>query len=256
MLIVDSILSQLTILGPALLAGALVLSTHVPLGNEVLRRGIIFLDLAIAQVAALGLMIASSLGLETHSEHGSAILSHLVAIAAAILGASLLYRFHKLSARTQEALIGILFILAATGSILLLSKDPQGGERLKEILVGQILWVEYSSLIFTACIYAIVLFVWFYWREKMSSYWFYPLFAIVITLSTQLVGVYLVFASLIIPALASQNARRPLMTAYFIGIFGYIAGLMLSALLDFPSGAMIAWCLAIGSLIFGVMLRG
>lgn len=251
----DNIVIQLSILGPAFLAGALVLSTHVPLGNEVLRRGIIFLDLAIAQVAALGLILASSLGLESHGEHGSTLLSNLIAMVAAVVGASLLYRFHHLSARTQEALIGSLFILAATGSMLLLSKDPQGGERLKEILVGQILWVEYSSLLFTACVYAVVLAVWFFWRDKMNGYGFYPLFAITITLSTQLVGVYLVFASLIIPALASLHTKNSLLSAYCIGLFGYISGLTFSALWDFPSGAMIAWCLAFCSFIFWFLQR-
>lgn len=251
----DNLVVQLGILGPALVAGVLVIGTHVPLGREVLRRGIIFLDLAIAQVAALGLIVAGWLGLETHGEHDSAVLPNLVAIITAILGASLLYHFHNLSARTQEALIGILFILAATGSILLLSKDPQGGERLKEILVGQILWVGYSSLLFTACVYTLVLFIWFYWREQMSGYTFYPLFAVTITLSTQLVGVYLVFASLIIPALVSQHAKKPLLSAYSMGMLGYISGLVLSAILDFPSGAMIVWCLTITSLIFWLLSK-
>ena len=249
----DSIALQLGILGPALLAGALVLSTHVPLGKEVLRRGIIFLDLAIAQVAALGLIIASMLGLEIQHEHGGEWIANLIAITAAILAASLLYQFRHLAARTQEALIGILFILAATGSVLLLSKDPQGGERLREILVGQILWVEYSDLLITALVYAGILLSWFRLRNNIGQYAFYPLFAVTITLSTQLVGVYLVFASLIVPALASQAASKPLLFAYLIGILGYISGLTLSALFDFPSGAMIAWCLVAIAGIFWVV---
>lgn len=251
----DSIALQLSILGPALLAGVLVLSTHVPLGREVLRRGIIFLDLAIAQVAALGLIIANRLGLAMH-HHGGEWIANFIAITAAILAASLLYRFRRLAARTQEALIGILFILAATGSVLLLSKDPQGGERLKEILVGQILWVDYDDLIITAFIYIAVLLGWSRLKGNLGQYIFYPLFAVTITLSTQLVGVYLVFASLIVPALASHNARRPLVFAYLIGIIGYLSGLILSAWLDFPSGAMIAWCLvAIAAIVWWLQRR-
>lgn len=241
---------QLSILMPALLAGILVLSTHIPMGREVLRRGIIFLDLAIAQVAAFGLILASQFGLDNHGDHSNQLISQLVAISAAVAGASLLYQFRNAAARIQEALIGTLFMLAATGSILLLVKDPQGGERLKEILVGQILWVEYSDLIVTALIYIPVLLIWFKWQHKLGEYFFYPLFAITITLSTQLVGVYLVFASLIVPALASQYFHKPLLIAYIIGILGYITGLLFSAFFDFPSGAMIAWNLSAIALLF------
>lgn len=240
------LLLQLGIILPALLAGILILSTHVPLGREVLQRGIIFLDLAIAQMAALGLIIAHYIGLEGYGP----LLNQLVAIGAAVIGASLLYQVRHAPTGIQEALIGILFMLAATGSILLLASDPHGGERLREILVGQILWVEYTDLTVTAIIYLVVLALWFGWREKLGSYGFYPIFALTITLSTQLVGVYLVFASLIIPALASLHRRRPLMAAYGIGVAGYFFGLLLSALLDLPSGAMIAWSLAAAGGLF------
>ncbi|TDY03972.1 metal ABC transporter permease [Thiohalophilus thiocyanatoxydans] len=238
---IESLTLQAGIILPALLAGVLILSTHVPLGREVLQRGIIFLDLAIAQMAALGLILSSYLGLQAHG----AILDQLVAMAAAVVGASLLYRVRHAPTRIQEALIGVLFMLAATGSILLLSKDPHGGERLREMLVGQILWVEYTDLIVTVLIYLVVLALWFGMRKKIGGYAFYPLFAVTITLSTQLVGIYLVFASLIIPALASLHSTRPLITAYSIGLAGYFFGLLFSALFDFPSGAMITWCLAV-----------
>ena len=251
----DNLIIQLTILTPALLAGVLVLSTHVPLGQEVLRRGIIFLDLAIAQVAALGLIVAGRFGLDVYGEHGSPFMLQLCAIGAAIAGASLLYKFRSIAASMQEALIGILFILAATGSILILSKDPQGGERLKEILVGQILWIEYTTLSIVAIIYVLVLLIWFRWRHSIGKYGFYPLFALTVTLSTQLVGIYLVFASLIIPALASQHTSKPLIFAYLIGVLGYSLGLVLSAFFDFPSGAMIAWGLALVAFIFFLLTQ-
>ena len=247
---------HLSILGPALIAGALVLSTHVPLGQEVLRRGIIFLDLAIAQVAALGLVIALRIGLDTQGEHGNQVLMQVIAMGAAIIGASFLYQFRHLATPIQEALIGIVFILSATGGILLLSTDPHGGERLKEILIGQILWVEYSALLVTGLIYFPVLLIWFRCRQKMGEYAFYPLFAVTVTLSTQLIGIYLVFASLIVPALASQHLGKSLPFAYGIGCIGYILGLIFSALFDLPSGAMISWCLVSVSLIFIVLTRG
>lgn len=231
------------ILWPALLVGLLVLSTHVPLGQEVLRRGIIFLDLAIAQVAAFGLILAGAIGIGDHGEH-SAEWQMVVAMGAAVAGGMLLYQFRRMEARVQEALIGILFMLAATGSMLLLAKDPHGGERLKELLIGQILWVQPMDLVSTGVIYALVLGVWFGLRRRLGDWVFYPLFAVTITLSTQLVGVYLVFASLIIPALATLYRVKPLLPAYLIGVVAYLLGLGLSAFFDFPSGAMIAWCLA------------
>ncbi len=251
----DSFIVQLSILGPAMLAGTLILSTHVLLGREVLRRGIIFLDLAIAQVAALGLILANFIGIASHDEGHYAILTNIIAISAAITGASLIYQFHRLAAHLQEALIGTLFILAATASILVLSKDPHGGERLKEMLVGQILWVEYPTLISTAIVYSAVLAIWVKWREQMAGYIFYPVFAVTITLSTQLVGVYLVFASLIVPAVATQHTKKPITYAYLIGFLGYLVGLLVSALFDFPSGAMITWCLAVIAALFFLLTK-
>lgn len=242
------------ILWPALLAGLLVLSTHIPLGQEVLNRGIIFLDLAIAQVAAFGLILAGSLGLGDHGDH-AALWQKTIAMGAAIIGAMILYQFHRLEARIQEALIGILFMLAATGSMLLLTHDPHGGERLKALLVGQILWVQPIELLGTGMIYALILTIWFTLRERLGGWVFYPLFAVTITLSTQLVGVYLVFASLIIPALATLRLAKPLLPAYLLGIIAYVIGLVLSAYFDLPSGAMIALCLAITAIIYGLVFR-
>lgn len=133
---------DLGIVAPALLAGVLVLSTHVPLGRKVLARGIIFIDLAIAQIAGLGVILADNLGLEAHGWQ-----VQLVAVSAAMAAALGLNATEKLWPDIQEALIGVLFILAATASILLLADNPHGGEHLKDLLVGQILWVDYSQLI-------------------------------------------------------------------------------------------------------------
>lgn len=246
----DNLGPYLTILGPAFLAGLLVLSTHVPLGREVLRRGIIFLDLAIAQVAALGLVVAGQLGFEVHGGI-DAVIAQSIAVIAAVTGGMVLYRLRRLNAVTQEALIGILFVLASTGSIILLAGSAHGGERLKALLVGQILWVKPTDLLPVAAIYALVLGVWFGWREKLGEWVFYPLFAVAITLSTQLVGVYLVFASLIVPALAAQGFRRPQAAAYFAGAVAYLLGLLLSVIFDTPSGATVVWCLAlVGGALF------
>lgn len=231
---------DISILGPAFVAGLLVLSTHVPLGQQVLSRGIIFIDLAIAQIAGLGVITAHTFGWEPNGWGVQGI-----AVSAALLGALLLNWTEKRFRDIQEALIGVLFVLAATGGILLLSHNPQGGEHLKELLVGQILWVSYQQLIPIAILYAVILGVWFRTRHSRSLL-FYILFALTVTASVQLVGVYLVFSSLIIPALAVRQARRySLLLAYSMGAIGYALGLMASAVFDLPTGAVIVWLLAL-----------
>lgn len=239
---------DLSILGPAFLAGILVLATHVPLGREVLARGIIFIDLAIAQVSGLGVIAADQLGLELAgfgSEVGAGV--------AAVGGALLLTWIERLYPEILEALIGVLFVLAATGAILLLANDPHGGEALNDILVGQILWVTPGSLVPIALLYAGVLALWFGAASKLGRVGFYLLFAVTVTASVQLVGVYLVFASLIVPAVAARGlpGARGLGLAFAVGLGGYVAGLVLSALFDLPTGPIIVWSLA--TLAMGVM---
>src|SRR5512137_1347383 len=141
------------ILGPALIAGLLVLATHVPLGTQVLERGIVFVDLAIAQVAGLGVIAADALGLP---EGGLAV--QAAAVSAALLGALLLTWTEKRMGSQQEALIGVLFVLAASAGILVLAGNPHGGEHLKDLLVGQILWVTPGQLAALATVTAVLLF--------------------------------------------------------------------------------------------------
>ena len=143
-------------------------------------------------------------------------------------------------------MIGTLFVLAATGALLLLSNNPQGGEHLKDLLVGQILWVSYGQLAPAAILSVLLLVFMGLRRGRLAGLTFYGLFALAITASVQLVGVYLVFASLIVPALATagMHGKARLATAYAIGALGYTLGLVLSAILDLPSGALIVWTLA------------
>lgn len=230
-----------SILGPAMLAGLLVLSTHVPMGREVLARGIIFIDLAVAQISGLGVIAADRMELEL-AGYGVEV----AAGGAAILGAMLLHWFERRFPDVQEALIGVVFVLAASGGLLLLADHPHGGEQLKDLLVGQILWVDLPSLGRVALLYAAVLGMWFGLRERLGRHGFYLLFAVTVTASVQLVGVYLVFASLIVPAIATRAMpeRSGLTLAFGIGTAGYALGILLSALLDLPTGAMIVWTLA------------
>ena len=233
---------DLGILLPPFLAGLLVIATHVPLGAQVLRKGIVFIDLAIAQIAALGVVVA---GLFDVDPHGWPI--QLAAAAAALAGALLLDWAERRWPEVQEAQIGVVFVLAATAGILLLAKNPHGGEHLRDLLAGQILWVGWTQLVVPLLATVLLLAAWFGLGARLSARGFYLLFALAVTVSVQLVGVYLVFASLIVPSLGARDwePRRRLALAYGIGIGGYALGLVLSAALDLPSGALIVWCLAL-----------
>lgn len=237
------------ILVPAVLAGVLVVATHVPLGQQVLARGIIFIDLAVAQIAALGVVGAHALGFEP-----DAAATQLAAGAAALAGAFCLHLAERRLAEVQEAIIGSAFVLAAAGGILLLATNPHAGEHLKDLLAGQILWVRPGQLVPVAALYAIVLALWFA-RPRDGSLRFYLLFALAVTASVQLVGVYLVFASLILPALATRRLppRRALARGYALGVAGYVLGIVLSALLDLPTGPLTVWTLAAAALVTAVL---
>ena len=241
-------LFELSILAPALAAGLLVLATHVALGQMVLRRGIIFIDLAIAQVAGLGVIAADTMGWEPHGWRVQA-----AAVGAALLVAVILHWTSKRWEEIQEALIGVAFVLAATGGILILAGNPHGSEHLKELLVGQILWVTYAQLLPIALLTVLCLVAWFFFPQRMLGFGFYTVFALVITASVQLVGVYLVFASLIVPALATRHIsgrNRRYLWAYLIGMAGYVSGLAASLLWDLPPGAIIVWGLAVFAVAF------
>lgn len=238
---------SLGILGPAFLAGILVLATHVPLGRQVLKRGIVFIDLAVAQVAALGLLVSDMFGLEPHGWQVQAI-----AIGSALCASAVLRLLEHRWPEIQEALIGVMFVLAATAAIILVSHNPHGGEHLRDMLAGQILWVSWGSLIEPAIITAVAVLGWLMLRERLGRLSFYLLFAVAITCSVQLVGVYLVFASLILPALAVQriNRKGALQAAYVLGVAGYALGLLASSLFDFPSGPVIVWMLALTGTVY------
>jgi zinc/manganese transport system permease protein len=241
-----------SILLPAFCAGLLVIATHVPLGMQVLQRGIIFIDLAIAQVAGLGAYFVTML----LGSEAPVLWVQLGAMGMALVTAWLLVATERVTTRYQEPVIGIVFVLAATAVVLLLANDPHGGQHLSELLAGQILWIGwaqifYSALVTLALLAAIVLF-------QGKRFWFYSLFAVAITVSVQLVGVYLVFATLIIPALATiklQGKRRRLWVTYLVAVAGYVLGLLGSALFDLPTGPLIVWTLAVVGGVALLMLR-
>jgi zinc/manganese transport system permease protein len=235
---------SISILLPALAAGLLVTSTHVPLGMQVLARGIVFIDLAIAQIAGCGVLLADQMGFEAEG-----IAVQIAALAAALGGALLLTWTERIWPDVQEAVIGVVFILGATGSVLLLASNVHGSEHLRDLLVGQILWAQPSRLLWAALVYAAVLFLWFGSRERLGRTGFYVVFALAVTISVQLVGLYLVFATLIVPPLATRRMERGrLAAAWTLGAAGYAIGLVVSNASDLPSGPVIVWTLVAVSL--------
>jgi zinc/manganese transport system permease protein len=178
------------------------------------------------------------------------------AVSAALLAGIFLRWTEKRWSHSQEALIGTLFVLAATGSILLLAENPHGGEHLKDLLVGQILWSTWGTLIPIAVVSAALLATWMVLRERIHGLGFYVAFAFVVTASVQIVGVYLVFASLIIPALSTRrlSGARRIYAGYLIGALSYFAGIVLSAMLDLPTGAVIVWTMALISVAAGFLI--
>jgi zinc/manganese transport system permease protein len=241
------------ILIPALLAGLLVTATHVPLGIQVLRRGIVFIDIAIAQIAGVGVIAADFFGFEAG---GYAV--QISALSAALAGALFMTWTERRWPDIQEGIIGTVFVLAATLQVLLLAGNVHAGEYLKDLLVGQILWVNYPQLAAVALLTALVLAAWFgAGAQRLGRMGFYLLFGLSVTASVQVVGVYLVFSTLIIPALATRRAVRfRTAKAYAVGAIGYLTGLVASIVTDLPTGALIVWTMAATGIAFASAERG
>jgi zinc/manganese transport system permease protein len=245
--------ASIGLLWPAMIAGLLITAALVPLGIQVISRGIVFIDLAIAQIAGLGVILADTLGGEPQ---GWAVQAS--ALSAALCAALLLTWTERRWPEVQEAIIGATFVLASSAAVLLLAHNPHGGEHLKDLLVGQILWVNPARLPVDALVYAVIIGLWFTLSERIGRVGFYVLFACAVTASVQLVGLYLVFATLVVPALATFYVkRRRLAKAYAIGVLGYAVGLVASAVVDLPSGPMIVCAMmAVGiAATLGVRVR-
>lgn len=225
------------LLGP-LVAGVLVLLTHVRLGEQVLQRGIVFIDLAIAQTAALGVMLAESL----HWHGFSAWLATAgFAIAGAMLVAWLSHRFPE----RREALIGLLYVTGASLAVVWVSADPHGASRLSALLAGDVLWTTWPSLLPLAAATAGFLLV----AATRDSQWlagrlFYPLFALMVSLSLPLLGLYLVFTCLIVPALmVPVLGRQGRSRAIVCASVAWTSGLTISYFADWPTGPTIVLAL-------------
>jgi zinc/manganese transport system permease protein len=244
---------SLDVLGPALVAGFLVIASHVPLGMIVLDRGIIFIDIALAQVAATGVVFGNLMwgGLTGWAVQASAV-------GAAIAVSGFLVWTDKRFPKVQEAIIGIVYVSAAAIQLMMLAFNPSGAEFLKKLLIGQILWSTPLQLVGVALIYAIALAIWYFRDLKRDRAMFYVVFAVVITFSVQIVGILLVFASLIVPALAARSVapKWRLLIGFNIGAMGYLGGIVASAGLNTPTGASIVCAMVPAAIIAALVLQG
>ena len=209
-----------------LVACMLIVAVHSYLGIHVLAREVIFVDLSLAQVAALGSTVAIFAGAEPDSA-----LSFVYALGFTTVGAAmfaLTRTGHGKGRVPQEAIIGIVYVVASAAALLVADKSPRGGEAIKDILVGSLLWVGWPAIGRLAVVYAAVgLFHWFLrrrfltisfesaqaeasgWKLRWWDFWFYLSFGIVITFSVPIVGVLLVFSFLVVPAaIAFQFTRH------------------------------------------------
>lgn len=247
-------LDALMILSPALVMTALMVVTHAYFGLHILARGIIFADLALAQMAALGASVAFLAGAEAHDSQ-----TQFYTFAATILAAIAFSQLRRIKdATTREVTIGVVYVVSTALSVVILSQSAQGMEELKAIFNGNILWVSWQEIGIVALAYAVIFSFHYVFREKFVSLsfsdsqqrpdfrWemiFFVSFAIVITMAVNVAGVLLVFAFLIIPAfsatLISLKFTSRLLISWMLGMLGSLAGLLVAFLFDLPVGATV-----------------
>lgn len=257
------------LLAPLVMA-LLLVGIHCYLGLHVLARGVIFVDLALAQVAALGTILTYTFGIE-HSDVESYIVSlTLTLVAALFLSLSNQYK-QKIS---QEAVIGVLYAFASGAAILLLDKISHGSEHLKSAMVGQLLWVTWPDVGKVFLIYSAVAVIHYIFRRPLiknsfgqaySWKWdflFYALFGVVITSSVHVAGVLLVFVFLIVPSIISSyfysDLKMRLLFGWGLGAVLSTLGMALSYVFDVPAGALIVVVFTLLPLlgITGLSIRG
>jgi zinc/manganese transport system permease protein len=253
-----------------LLACLLLPGMLVYLGLHIVEREIIFVDLGLAQVAALGNCVAILLGHDAHDWQTYAWAASFTIVGAAIFTVTRT-RNHRVP---QEALIGIVYVVAAALGILLLSRSAEGNEELRRTMVGDVLLVRPVEVGKTFVLYAVIGIVHFVFRKKFlalsfghdlpgrAKWWdflFYALFGFVVTSFVQIGGVLLVFSYLIVPAVCgkflAESLPARLMIGWLVATVGSVAGLWASYAGDWPTGAAIVCALGVALLLAGGVAR-
>ena len=247
---------------------------HAYLGLHVIAREVIFVDIALAQIAALGATAAFLWGydLETWASY---VFGLVFTVAGATVFALTRSRERRVS---QEAVIGVVYAVSAAAAVLVADRTPHGAEHLRSMLVGSILAVQGSEVVKVACLYAVIgLFHWLCrrpfllistnpdkaykdgWRVRRWDFLFYASFGVVVTSSVRIAGVLLVFSYLIVPTLAANllggSVGRRLAVAWGFGTFVSVVAMAASAILDFPTGATVVCAFGLILLILAVITR-
>ena len=263
---------MLELMLPALVAALILVGIHGYLGIHIIARGVIFVDLALAQVAALG-WAAAGLGLShalgealgiPESVAGYAIGLAATLIAAALFSLSRLEHDYV----PQEAIIGIVYVVASATTILLAAQAPRGSEHVEELLSGSLLWVGWPEVWKTGIVYAIIGVIHYFlkdrfitismnpeearrrgWSVKKWDFIFYALFGVVVTSSVAIAGVLVVFSFLVIPAviafLFTDKPGKLLAIAWSSGIVATLLGLYGSYRTDWPTGPSVVCAFAL-----------
>ncbi len=268
-------MSIFELLLPAFLASLILTGIHAYLGVHVVERGVIFVDLSLAQIAALGTTVAYLLGYDLHSTA-----AYLFSLSFTFLGAAIFAfsRVHRKTRIPQEAVIGIAYAVSAAVAILIMSKATQETEHLKEMLVGNILSVTNSELVKTAVLYSLVGLFHYIFRKRFLlismdeeeaerqglnvRFWdflFYMSFGFVVTSSVAIAGVLLVFCFLIVPSVtamlfASRLGPR-LAIGWSMGALVSAGGVALSFFLDLPTGATIVATFGLALLLLAAVRK-
>jgi len=231
---------------------------HAYLGLHVIEREVIFVDLALAQLASFGATLGFLWGFGLHSVEGYLIALVFTLCGAAVFAAT---RLRK-PVVPQEAIIGVVYAVAAAASILVLSRAPEGGEELKALLVGHLLFVEWHEIAKIAVLYSLI--GWLHWKLRRPlllisqdpdrafaqglkvRWWdflFYATFGVVVTSSVEMAGVLLVFSFLIVPALCgallAKGISRRLAIGWAVGTATSVVGMAVSYYWDLPTGATV-----------------
>jgi zinc/manganese transport system permease protein len=262
----------LELLGWPLAAALILAGMHAWLGLHVLARGVIFVDLALAQVAALGATVALLAG---HSPHGAGAYAYALAFTAG--GAALLAALRERpglarAAIPTEAVIGIVYAVAAALTVLVLDRVPLGGEQVKTLLVGSLLGVTGDDVLRFGTLYAAVAIVCWLARRPLAAlsfggglrharlwdFGFYLVFGLVVTSSVRVAGVLLVFAYLIVPAVAAAmlapHPARRLVIGWIVGALGSLGGIAASFRWDLPTGATVVATLGVLLAVLGAAI--
>ncbi len=250
---------DLSLFLPPLVACMVIVAIHSYLGLHVIAREVIFVDLSLAQMAALGSAVAILAGSQPDSNA-----AFVYALGFTTLGAALfaLTRSEERGRVPQEAIIGIVYVVASAAAILVADRTPRGGEAIKDILVGSLLWVTWPAILRLAGVYLVIgLFHWVLrrrfltisfhpetaiaqgWKIRWWDFAFYLSFGVVITFSVPVAGVLLVFSFLVVPAaIAFQFTRRKgalAIIAWLAGALASAAGLLVSFRYDLPTGPIV-----------------